>query len=235
MKKQLKNIDCATCQNLTHSSLCSLNDTELFDINDLKQTRQVKKNQIIFQEDETAKGLYCVHKGKIKLYKTFSDGNTQILRISKESELIGYRGLLGNGKYIATGVALEDSILCFIPKEKIFELIAKNVKFTMEIMAKFAHDLSLAENKSVSFIQKNSRARLAETLLLLEKSFGKTPEKYINILLSREEIASIAGMATETAVRVLHEWEQNNIIELNKKYIGILDAAQLFKIAELEE
>ncbi len=217
------------------SSFCSLSKTELANLNDFKQTNNVKKNQIIFQEDEIAKGLYCVHKGKVKLIKTFADGNTQILRISKEAELIGYRGLLGNGRYIATGVALEDSTVCFIPKERIFELISKNVKFTLEIMSKFAHDLSLAENKSTSYIQKNSRARLAEALLLLEKSFGKTHQNYINILLSREEIASIAGMATETAVRVLHEWEQNNIIELNKKYIGIIEQEQLYKIAELEE
>ncbi|MFZ4797369.1 MAG: Crp/Fnr family transcriptional regulator [Bacteroidia bacterium] len=228
-------MDCTTCQNLALSSFCSLSKEELVNLNEYKQTNNVKKNQIIFQEDEIAKGLYCVHKGKVKLIKTFVDGNMQILRISKEAELIGYRGLLGNRRYIATGVAIEDSIVCFIPKDKIFELIAKNVKFTMEIMSKFAHDLSLAENKSVSFIQKNSRARLAETLLFLEKSFGKTNQNYINILLSREEIASIAGMATETAVRVLHEWEQNNMIELNKKHIGILEPEQLYKIAELEE
>jgi CRP-like cAMP-binding protein len=223
------------CQNLALSSFCKLTNNELASLNEFKQTNNVKKNQIIFQEEEIAKGLYCVHKGKVKLFKTLADGNTQILRISKEAELIGYRGLLGNGRYIATGVALEDSTICFIPKDKIFELIANNVKFTMEIMSKFAHDLSLAENKSVSFIQKNTRARLAETLLLLEKSFGKTHQNYINILLSREEIASIAGMATETAVRVLHEWEQNNLIELNKKHIGIIEPELLYKIAELEE
>ena len=233
MKNQTENIDCINCQNLALSSLCALNHTELTRLNDYKITYTVKKNQVLFNEEEIAKGLFCLNKGKVKLIKTLSDGNTQILRISKESELLGYRGLLGDGKYIATAIALEDSLVCYIPKDKIFELIGSNIKFAMNLMSLFAHDLSLAENKSVSFIQKNSRARLAETLLLLEKSFGKTPKNYINILLSREDIANIAGMATETAVRVLHEWEQNNIIELDKKYIRIIANQQLFSLAEL--
>lgn len=235
MRKQSENIDCSKCQNMALSSLCALSQGEISSLNDHKITHSIKKNQVLFHEEEIAKGLYCLNKGKVKIYKTLADGNTQILRISKEAELLGYRGLLGDGKYIATAIALEDCIVCFIPKDKIYELISSNVKFTMNIMSLFAHDLSMAENKSVSFMQKNSRARLAETLLLLEKSFGKNNRDYIDILLSREDIASIAGMATETAVRVLHEWEQNNIIELDKKFIRIIANEQLFALAELEE
>ncbi|MBP9688060.1 MAG: Crp/Fnr family transcriptional regulator [Bacteroidia bacterium] len=235
MKKPVKNIDCTTCQNMALSSFCTLKKDELSDLNDYKLTHRVKKNQLIFHEGDLAKGLHCVHQGKIKLYKTLHDGSTQILRLAKDGELIGYRGLLGDGHYIASGVAIEDSIVCFIPKERIFDLIKSNIKFTMEIMSRFAEDLSLAENKSVSFIQKDTRARLAETLLLLEKSFGKNNENFINIVLTREDMASIAGMATETAVRVLREWDDEKVILLFKKYIKIVDYERLFTIAKLED
>lgn len=235
VKNPVKHIDCTTCQNLALSSFCSLKQSELEQLNEHKLTHRVKKNQVIFREGDTAKGMHCVHQGKVKLYKTTADGSMQILRIAGAGELVGYRGLLGDGKYIATGVALEESVVCFIPKERIFNLINTNVKFTMEIISKFAQDLSLAESKSVNFIQKSSRARLAETLLLLEKSFGTTADHYLNIILTREDIASISGMVTETVVRVLREWEDDHIIALNKKQISIINHTKLVALAELEE
>lgn len=235
VKTAIKDIDCTTCQNLALSSFCTLKKQELTDLNQHKHSHRVKKNQIIFNEGGLAKGLHCVHKGKIKLYKTLSDGSSQLLRIAKDGELIGYRGLLGDGHYIATGVALEDSVVCYIPKEYIFKLIHHNIQFTLEIMARFAQDLSSAEQKSVSYIQKDTRARLAESLLLLEKSFGTTIEGAINILLTREDIGSLAGMATETAVRVLKEWEDYGHIELHKKYIKIIQHEVLFQLAKLED
>lgn len=235
LKKLVKDIDCTTCQNLALSSFCTLKKDELSNLNHHKVTHRVKKNQIIFHEGDAAKGLHCVHQGKIKLYKTLNDGTAQILRIAKDGELIGYRGLLGDGRYIATGVAIEESVVCFIPKERIFELIHNNIKFTMELMSRFAEDLSMAENKSVSFVQKDTRARLAEALLLLEKSFGINANGQINIVLTREDIASIAGMATETAVRVLKEWEEEHIVLLEKKFIKINNANKLYSLAKLED
>ena len=105
----------------------------------------------------------------------------------------------------------------------------------MELMSRFAEDLSMAENKSVSFVQKDTRARLAEALLLLEKSFGINANGQINIVLTREDIASIAGMATETAVRVLKEWEEEHNVLLEKKFIKINNANKLYSLAKLED
>ncbi|MCX6186751.1 MAG: hypothetical protein NTU43_07110, partial [Bacteroidetes bacterium] len=67
MKNQTENIDCINCQNLALSSLCALNHTELTRLNDYKITYTVKKNQVLFNEEEIAKGLFCLNKGKVKI------------------------------------------------------------------------------------------------------------------------------------------------------------------------
>ena len=57
----------------------------------------------------------------------------------------------------------------------------------------------------------------------------------LQILLNRtrEEIANLVGTATETAIRLLSEFNKDHIIELTGKKIKILDAHKLVKTANL--
>ena len=234
-KKTVHTIDCITCQHKATSAFCNLRMNELESLNQHKTTFQVKKKHILFHEGDMVKGLHCVHDGIVKLYKTLNDGSTQIVRLAKSADLIGYRGLLGNGRYIATAETMEDSIICFIPKEKILEFITHNVNFTLDIMSKIAADTSDAETRALNLLQKSSKERLAETLLLLEQSFGKTEEGFINIHLTREEIAGITGIAVETTVRTLHQWDEEGLIKLVKKQIRILNKNKLLELSSTED
>lgn len=235
MKKNAPPITCATCPHLTTSSFCSLHTAEVQRLDQYKSVLQLKRHKTLFYENDQVKGLHCVRQGRIKLFKTLNDGSVQILKIAKESELIGYRGLLGNGKYIASAEVIEDAIVCFIPKEKIFELIHQNLSFSLGLMSKIAGDISEAELRSVNFLQKSSRERLAEALLLLEKSFGTSPDGFIDLKLTREEIAGYTGMAVETTIRLLYAMVEEGLIELYKKRIKILDRTKLLDISRVEE
>jgi CRP-like cAMP-binding protein len=155
----------------------------------------------------------------------------QILRISATGEVIGYRGLLGNGIYIATAEALEDLNICFIPKLLIHQFLASNTEFALKLMAKFASDLSEVEEKSIFFVQKSSKERLADAILMLEASFGVNAENYIQLNLTRQELGAFTGLATETIIRTLKTWEDLNILELNKKKIKIVDKEGLKAIS----
>lgn len=234
-KKAVHTIDCISCQHRAMSAFCNLKLTELQSLNEHKTTYKVKKKHILFHEGDKVKGLHCVHEGKVKLYKTLNDGSTQIVRLAKSGDLIGYRGLLGNGKYIASAETMEDSIICYIPKEKILEFITHNVNFTLDIMSKIAADTSDAETRAINLLQKSSKERLAETLLLLEQSFGTTAEGYINIQLTREEIAGITGIAVETTVRILHQWHEEGLLELVKKHIRLLQKNKLLELSASED
>lgn len=224
-----------SCQHRATSFFCNLKPGELESMNEFKQTYHARKKQVLFNENDSVKGLYCVHSGKVKLYKTTNAGTVQILRIAKDADLIGYRGLLGNGKYIASAEVMEDSVICFIPKEKIFQFIAGNVPFTLDLMSRIAADITEVENKASTYLFKSGKERLAETLLLLEQSFGTNGEGFINIRLTREEIGSITGMVMETIIRILHAWEDEEIVRLDKKYIQILNHEALTNIAAIEE
>jgi len=80
--------------------------------------------------------------------------------------------------------------------------------------------------------QKNVRERLVEILLMLEETFGTSPEGYLNIILTREELANIVGTATESAIRLLSELKSEGYISLVGKRIKLENKNMLKKIAK---
>ena len=224
----------AICARLETTPFRKLTSAEQETLNLCKSIRVVKKRQTIFDEDDIARGLHFVCKGKIKLYKTLPDGTVQILRIAGQGELIGYSGLLGDGKYIASAETIEESVICFIPKEDVFQFMQSNFEFTLSLFALIAADISEVESRNIAFANSTTRQRLANTLLTLESHFLSNTDGYIDILLTRDELSSLTGMATETLVRILRIYEEESAIKLEKKKIKILDRKKLLSDSGLE-
>ena len=80
--------------------------------------------------------------------------------------------------------------------------------------------------------QKTVKQRLAETLIHLDKKFEKDDEGYIDVYLTREDIANIIGTATESAIRILSDFKKNGLIDFKGKRINILDVRGLERIAQ---
>ncbi|MBL7811419.1 MAG: Crp/Fnr family transcriptional regulator [Bacteroidetes bacterium] len=228
-------LDCLNCQTIALSVFGTLKRDELSDLNKHKMSLEVKKGSVIFYENNLPSGFYCVHKGKVKVYKTADNGDIQITRLAKDGNIIGYRSMLANEPYKGTAETIEDSIICFIPRHAILELIGKNLDFSLKIMESFAEELDLAQKRSLDILYKSSKERLAEALILLSESFGVDARGFIQIKLTRAELAAITGMVHETVVRTLTEWEKDGLLELDKKLIRIADRRKLLKLTQLED
>lgn len=228
-------VDCMQCQTIALSVFCTLRRDELNDLNRYKMSLQVKKGSVIFYENNMPSGFYCVHRGKAKVYNTAENGDIQITRLAKDGDIIGYRSLLANEPYKGTAETIEDSIICFIPKNAIMELLSKNLDFSLKIMESFAQDVDQARKKSLDILYKTSKERLAEALILLQETFGNDSRGFIQVKLTRAELAAITGMVHETVVRTLTEWEKEGILELDKKLIRIVDLQRLLKLTRFED
>jgi len=77
------------------------------------------------------------------------------------------------------------------------------------------------------------RERLAEILLLLVNDFGLDDQNYLQIALTREELANIVGTATESVIRLLSEFKNDGFLELQGRKIKILSTKGLEKISNL--
>lgn len=225
---------CDACEVRQTSILGCLSPEQVNDYTEKKSCNFYKKKQVIFYEGNRPMGLYCIYSGKIKIYKLGDAGREQIVRLATVGNIIGYRSLITGEPYTATAEALEDCMVCVIPASLVFESMEKNISLTNNMMSMLCNDLGQAENRMVNMTQKSVRERLAEVLFMLKESFGTEEDNAtLNVILTREDIASIVGTATESIIRLLSEFNKEKLIELNKKKIKILNPQGLADISRL--
>jgi len=224
---------CEQCIVRQLNSLGELTKDELLRISGCKSSNIVKKGEILFDEGQHINGVFCIKDGVCKVTKMSSNGREQIVKLVKKGDLLGERSLVSEEVSNLKATAINDMEVCFIPKEEIVRDLKSNTNFTMSILKEMAVSLKEADNVIVDMAQKTVKQRLAETLLHLNKTYGsKDHDKPLDIQLSREDIASIIGTATESAIRLLSTFKKEKYIHLKGKEIYILNPKKLQQIAE---
>ena len=112
-------------------------------------------------------------------------------------------------------------------KKKIVNLIIQDARFALKVMELACKEIGKATDTITKLAQKPVRERLAEVLLILKQTFGEKADGTIDVTLTREEIASLVGTATESCIRILSEFKRDGLIQLDGKKIQILNAKQL--------
>jgi len=227
--------ECTDCKVFKKSYFSTLEDEDLENLKYEKSASFYKTGQIVFQEDSRAVGVYCLHSGKVKLYKVDNEGREQIVRFVTPGELFGYGSITGSRYYLVTAEAIEDSVVCFINAVFFSELTSKYPEILKTLVTALGTMLNDAEDRMISLARKQVRERLAETLLNLCRKFhpeGCMNENVLN--LSREDLASIVGSATETIIRLLSEFREENLIAIEGRRIILKDVKKLKKIASYE-
>lgn len=227
---------CEHCPSYGKGIFCELKSHVLDDLSDHKVHNNYKRGQTLFMEGTPPFGLFCVSKGNIKLVKSDSNGKESLIRIVKEGDILGHRSLFSDQNHKATAIALEDTSVCFIDKKYIHGLVEEEPSVAFNLISKLSNSLGLSEERLASLSQKSVRERVSEFLLLLKSSHGKERDEgiLIDLKLTREEMASAIGTATETLIRFLSELKEENIIRSEGKKLVILDQEKLIHFANLD-
>jgi len=194
-----------------------------------------KRGTIIYSEGSRINGFYCVQSGIIKIYKTGFDGKEQIIRFAKKGDIMGFRSTITHERACTSAKVLEDAAICFVHADTVIEFVKHNGNFALELLQIACNELGEANDYITDIAQKTVRERLAEVLIHLRKDFELDNEKYLQITLTREELANMVGTATESVIRLLSEFKQDGLIELQGRKIKILDEKTLIKIGNLNE
>lgn len=224
---------CDKCALETGSIFRHLSVDEHVMLNYEKQFRQFRRGEILYSEGSRISGFYCVNTGIIKVFKTGFDGKEQIIRFAKPGDIIAYRSVLSNEVACTSAKVIEDCSVCYIPAEILISLVKSNSDFALELLRLACRELGEANAFITDIAQKSVRERLAEILLLLVNDFGLDSQNYLQISLTREELANIVGTATESVIRLLSEFKSDHLVELNGRKIRIMDTKGLLKISNV--
>ena len=107
--------------------------------------------------------------------------------------------------------------LCFIDISFFETTLQANPRLTYTLMQFYANELQHAERRIGNLVHIDVKSRVAETLLMLKKYFGESTEGYINITLTKQDLASYAGTTYETFFRMITELEKEKNCPFNRK------------------
>ena len=234
-KNQKKLPTCKDCASRLNSCFSILSEEDIELLDSTKEATFYPRGQIVFHSGRRPTGVFCLLDGKVKMAKRGPDGKDQIVRFVLPGRLLGIRALLGACAYTATATALEDSHICYLSAETFRYLQEKYPTITSCMITTLSQLLCEAEDKMTSIAQKSVRERLAETLLELQSVFSygeRSKEETHPISLSREDLANIVGTATETVIRLISDFRDEDVISVKGRRIFLQDISALKRIAK---
>lgn len=192
-----------------------------------------KKNQIIYAENETPEFLWCLLKGKVKMFKDGIGGRQQILRLYRPIQYFGYRAYFADEPYVSSASAFEVSMLGAIPMTLVSQIIDQNKKLSWFFIHELSRHLGGSDTKIVNLTQKHIRGRLAEALTLLIDNYGFEDDgQTVKIYMAREDIANLSNMTTSNAIRTLSSFVTEHIITVDGRRIKVINEPLLRKISK---
>ncbi len=186
------------------------------------------KKQIIYKEGQMPHYLYYIKKGKIRTFKTHNDGKQLVLGLFNQGQFLGHIALLEETPYKEIAQAMEESELVLVPKKDFENLIHRNLSVANKVMKMLARDIAEHEQHLLGIAYNTLRKKVASALTSLFHKFSSNKIEPYYIDISRDELASIAGTATESLIRTLTEFKHEKLIDIVKdNKIEILNPKKL--------
>jgi CheY-like chemotaxis protein len=190
-------------------------------------TYTYKKKQVIYSEGNSPKAVFFVKKGKVKTFKTNEYGKELINGLYNEGDFFGYLSLLEEKRYLESAMTLEDSEISMIPKEDFFALVYKSPEVSRKFINILSNNILEREEQLIKLAYNSVRKRVAEALVTLYNKYKKEGDAKFSISISREDLASIVGTATETVIRTLSDFKDEKLVEVSGSSISVLNYEKL--------
>jgi CheY-like chemotaxis protein/CRP-like cAMP-binding protein len=208
------------------------NEDELRSLNDLKNffddngtLFNYNKDDVIYREGHNSNYIYLVFKGVVRCYKFDEKGKELTTAIHKEDDLFGYTSFTQNVPYRETATALEDLEMVGVSKTELKDVLDNNHKVTLEVIQLLTDDLTGAKDQLLQMAYSSVKKKTATTILRFAEKINSKPEDPIKI--SRNDLASVAGIATETFIRTLSDFKRQGFIEMEGRNIKVINLQKL--------
>lgn len=191
-----------------------------------RKIRQIKKKQVLYYEGDSPQGIYLILEGSIKTIKIAEDGRELMTGLFKTDDYIGMNALLLNEAFNETAEAMEDAAICMLPRDMVLSLLDRYPDIGNQFLKILSNNIKEKEEQLIELAYNSVRKRLAQVLVRLNKQTGED----LQFKISREELATMAGMATETVSRTLTDFKDEGLIEKKGSHIQILELNKLLKM-----
>lgn len=195
------------------------------DLRWLEQTTRmatVRKGQLIYQQDETAEGLFLLKQGRVRLVRLTSSGKKLELALLEPGTFFGEMPLLGERMRHASAEAVEECLVCVMRQVDIERLVLRSPRVALRMLEAVGRRLVKSEARLEDLAYRSVPARLASVLLRL----GQESDDLIEGL-THQELGDMVGAYRETVTKALDTFQAAGCVELARRRIRILDRRAL--------
>ncbi|MCC6273966.1 MAG: response regulator [Deltaproteobacteria bacterium] len=189
-----------------------------------------KKKETIYQEGDAPRYLFFLNRGKVKTLKLHDEGKEYVTGLYQKGDFFGYGPLLENANYSDSASAFEECEICKIPKEDFLSLVYRNRDVAAKFIKMLSGDVAERERQLLSFAYDSVRKRVAEVLVKLAEGLFRGGGKAARLSIHREDLAAMAGTASETVIRALSDFKQDGYIQIEGRDILVVDPEGLREV-----
>ena len=221
-------INCRHCE-LKSPLFCFLNDEELDMVAENKLMIVYKKGETICKQGTHMSHVISVTTGLAKMYLESSEDHYSIIRIVRPTNFIGGPGIYLDQTHHYSVTALTDTSVCFIDLQTFKNLIDSNREFAHALMKELSKNILSVYNRLSLLTIKQMPGRMADTLIyLFDEVFEDTT---FALDISKKDMAELSGMAKDSAVKILRDFQNRKIIGYKNSAMTLLDRDMLYRIS----
>ena len=200
---------------------------------EVTETRYTK-GQFIFREGDPAEFFHIVKEGTVKCVKTSSDGKEVTLKVLMPGDLFCCEASVFDGSpHPGCAQPMGDVSVLRLRKKAYFEMLKRNPDAAVEVIKYLGTRLHEAQEKTKVLALEGADQRLAGLLVsLVERSSVRDESGYrLTVRLTRQDLANMVGITTETAIRIMGRFKQAGLVTGTAKHLTILDLPRLKQLA----
>jgi CRP-like cAMP-binding protein len=223
---------CNQCSNCAHRQVAEwsvLEGAAFAHMDDARRSRHFLAGEPIYHEGDDATGIYCVSSGLVGIRKVDADGESVLLRLVRPGQTFGYRSFLTGMPHGVSAEALKEGRICQVPAAAVHKMTADNPALVMAFFRHLAHDMAEAENKVMETVTASCRVRFLRLLVAFggEADAASGRRVHLELPVSRQDIASLIGVRSETMSRVIRAVEDEGLAHFKGRHVDIPDARRL--------
>ncbi len=207
--------------------LRTIHDLKNF-IDDNGKEYEYKISETIYKEGGNSSLIYLISKGIVKTHKLDEFGKELITGIFRPDDFFGFTSFTKNLPYQESATAMEDVSVVAIARDELKNVLQENHQLAMELMQLLTENLSDTKEQLLEMAYGSVRKKTASTILKFAEKLPKDQQGRLHIL--RSDLASVAGMATETLIRTLSSFKKEGLIQIEDRNIQILDMEALGRV-----
>jgi CheY-like chemotaxis protein len=209
---------------VTDQEMRTLNELKNF-FDDNGEEQHFEQGQHIYSEGSRSSTIYLILKGVVKCHTMDQDGKELITSLYRADDFLGFTSFMNNIPYQESATAMEVVSLAGISKDNLKQILEKNHTISLELLELLSNDISEIKAQLLQMAYSSVRKKTAQTLLQFAEIMNKRTDEPLKI--SRSDLASVAGIATESLIRTLSGFKKEGLIDIEGRNIRIKELKAL--------